>query len=259
MSADTQTRPPRDGLVRASRPGLEFRLAEDDGMPTLYGHFAVFNEWTEIHSIFEGDFLERIAPGAFKKTFREQRDEMRVLYQHGYDFKFGDDPLGPIDVLREDDEGGYYEVPLLDTPLIRGELVPRLEANLLGASFRFRVMREEFDEEPDASEDNPKGMPERTIKEAQVFEFGPVTFPAYEGATAGVRSLTDQFIFERLTRNPERLRELLEALPQRPGEAEEGDQETNGAGGEPHPVPASRSIPNRLWRLGRKEEAWKLP
>jgi hypothetical protein len=28
---------------------------------------------------------------------------------------------------------------------------------------------------------NPKGMPERTITEAKVFEFGPVTYPAYEG------------------------------------------------------------------------------
>ena len=25
-------------------------------------------------------------------------------------------------------------------------------------------------------------------------EFGPVTFPAYEGATAGVRSLTDWYL-----------------------------------------------------------------
>jgi hypothetical protein len=51
--------------------------------PTLFGHFAVFNEWTEIDSMFEGHFLERIAPGAFKKTFREQ--QQKVLFQHGQD------------------------------------------------------------------------------------------------------------------------------------------------------------------------------
>jgi HK97 family phage prohead protease len=206
--AQQSSQPPRDGLVRALRPGLELRAAGDEGMPTLFGHFAIFNEWTEIDSIFEGHFLERIAPGAFRKTFREQRDEMRVLFQHGMDWNIGDKPLGPIEDLREDKTGAYYEAPLLDTSYNR-DLLPGLEASLYGASFRFRVLREEFNEEPDPSDDNPKGLPERTIKEAQVFEFGPVTFPAYPNATAGVRSLTDEFLLARFAGEPEQLRELL--------------------------------------------------
>ena len=36
-------------------------------------------------------------------------------------------------------------------------------------------------------------MPERTLKEVRLLEFGPVVYPAYLGATAGVRSLTDWF------------------------------------------------------------------
>jgi phage head maturation protease len=35
------------------------------GMPTVSGHFAVFNRWTEIDSLFEGQFMERFAPGSF--------------------------------------------------------------------------------------------------------------------------------------------------------------------------------------------------
>ena len=42
-------------------------------------------------------------------------------------------------------------------------------------------------------EDGRTAFPERMIRETQVFEFGPVTFPAYEGASAGVRSLTDWY------------------------------------------------------------------
>lgn len=206
-------KPPRGNLFRGSRPGFDLRRdGGDDGMPTMFGHFAVFNRWTEIDSWFEGNFLERISPGAFKKTFTENKDRIRALFQHGKDPQIGDKPLGRIQQLREDEEGGYYEVELLDTAYNR-ELLPGLEAGLYGASFRFEVMREEFDEKPEPSDDNPRGLPERTLKELRLFEFGPVTFPAYQEATAGVRALTDEFLFAEICRNPTRARELLAATP----------------------------------------------
>jgi hypothetical protein len=66
-----------------------------------------------------------------------------------------------------------------------------------GASFRFRVTREHVVQTSDASTYNPLALPERTIQEARVMEFGPCTFPAYQGATAGVRSLTDWYLSTR--------------------------------------------------------------
>lgn len=233
-TAPTETgRPPRDQLVRASR-ALELVRADGEGdgegvsgglgMPTLHGHFAVFNEWTEINSAFEGHFLERIAPGAFAKTMSEQRDEIRVLFQHGHDPQIGDKPLGPIRSMSEDEHGASYEVPMLDTSYNR-DLLPGLEAGLYGSSFRFRVTREEFDQEPKRTEANPEGLPERTIKEVRLFEFGPVTFPAYAAATAGVRSLTDEIIFEGMLREPERARELLEFVLGREAEQDDGSDE----------------------------------
>jgi HK97 family phage prohead protease len=153
--------------------------------PTLFGHFAVFNEWTEIDSMFEGHFLERIAPGAFKKTFREQ--QQKVLFQHGQDPYLGDKILGQPETLAEDEIGAAYEVPLFrGLPEL---LMDGLRAGAYGSSFRFRMMREEFDQEPDESDHNPRGLPERTLKEVQVPEFGPVSFPAYASATAGVRAI----------------------------------------------------------------------
>lgn len=216
-------RPPKEDLVRACRNGVDVQRAtppesgeasaNENGMPTLFGHFTRFNEWTEIDSWYEGNFLERIAPGAFKKTFREQQP--KVLFQHGMDGTCGDKPLGPPDVLREEDDGPYYEVPLLDASYVR-DLIPGLDAGLYGASFRFSVMREEWVDEPAVSEDNPKGLPERTIKEVRCSEFGPVTFPAYPGATAGVRSMTDEYLAARMTNQPaDRLRSLLEYLEKR--------------------------------------------
>jgi HK97 family phage prohead protease len=177
-------------LLRASYPALELRATDGTGpgagMPTLVGHFARFDEWARIDSLHEGLFLERIAPGAFRDTFVRNRARIRVLFQHGKDPSIGEKPLGPIAELREDGEGAYYEVPMLDTAYNR-ELVPGLRAGLYGASFRFSVTREDFAARPKRSESNPDGIPERTIRAANVAEFGPVVFPAYSGATAGIR------------------------------------------------------------------------
>lgn len=211
VAAPRRDRPPRDMLFR-SAPLVELRAADEDGdddaLPTMFGHFCVFNVWTEIKSWYEGNFLERLAPGCCKKTFREHRGSIRPLFQHGFDPYIGDKPLGPVDDLRETETGGYYEVPLIDTPY-NAELLPGLRRNLYGTSFRFRVVREEFVREPGVSEHNPRGLPERTLKEIEVLEFGPVTFPAYPEATASVRSLTDEFVVMRFG-GPERLRELLD-------------------------------------------------
>ena len=162
-------------------------------MPTLRGHFARFNEWAEIDSAIEGHFLERIAPGAFAQTLARDRARIRVLFQHGKDPQAGSKPLGVATVLREDEQGGYFEVPLLDTQYVR-ELVPGLRAGAYGASFRFSVMRERFDPHPPASTYNERGLPERTLEQVRLLELGPVTFPAYAGATVGVRCLADWWL-----------------------------------------------------------------
>ena len=207
MSPTGQT-PPRENIVR-SAPGIELTRSGESGMPTLRGHFSVFDTWTTIDSAWEGTFRERVAPGAFTKTIQENRNNIKVLFQHGKDPQVGDKPLGAISDLREDETGAYYEVPLLDTSYNR-DLLPGLEAGLYGASFRFKVLREDFDRKPEASDHNPDGLPERTIKEAALYEFGPVTFGAYPTATAGVRSLTDDYIAQTIFGDAERARQFTE-------------------------------------------------
>ena len=180
-----------------------FELRDDGETPTLVGHFAVFDEWSEINSRFEGQFLERISPGAFDKTFAENRRNMRVLFQHGRDANVGEQPLGSIEELRSEPEGAYYEVGLFrGVPQL---ILEGLKAGVYGASFRFRAMKEDWNDRAEESEHNPTGMRERTITEAKVMEFGPVTFPAYEGASAGLRSITDWWFEQDLRRQLEAL------------------------------------------------------
>jgi len=213
-------RPPRDNLVRSVMPGVELREASEDHRPTLTGHFAVFNQWTKIDSAFEGTFMERLAPGSFAQSIQSKRDQIRVLFQHGQDPQIGNKPLGPIAELAEDKVGAYYEVPLLDTSYNR-DIEPGLRAGLYGASFRFSVMKEEFKRNAPKSPYNPDGLPERTIQEVDLMEFGPVTFPAYAGASAGVRSDTDDYIRRLLVPEFDEIREALKAL---------GQQALSGAG-----------------------------
>jgi HK97 family phage prohead protease len=239
--------PPRENLVRAVLPGAQLEeRAAGDGIGVLKGEFAVFNEWTEINSAWEGNFLERIAPTAFNKTFAENRQGMKVLYDHGHDPQIGNKPLGTISDLRATDTGAYYEVPLFDTSYNR-DLLPGLKAGVYGASFRFKVMREEFDKTPERSDYNPNRLPERTITEARVMEFGPVTFPAYEGASAGVRSLTDEYIVSQIFGSPDRVRSLLESLvPSR-------DESTG-----PTPAPSEEAAPVALQPERREVPAKKF-
>lgn len=190
---------PRDDLFRARAAAPELRsddLGEDDGIGLMTGYFAVFDQWTEINSHWEGRFMERFASGAFTQTIKQGRDAMRVLYDHGYDPQIGNKVLGPIRDLAADATGCAYGVPLYDTSYNR-DLLPGLKDGAYGASFRFRVMKETWEDHPKASDHNPDRLPERTVLEAWVPEFGPVTFPAYAGASAGVRSLTDRYRGDR--------------------------------------------------------------
>lgn len=187
---------PVDNLVRAryDQGAAELRAEGGSEGRTLHGYFAVFDRWTTINSWYEGNFMERVGDKAFTRTFKERGDKIRVLYDHGSDPSIGNKPLGAPDVLRaEKGVGAYYESELFDTGYVN-ELIPALRAKQLGASFRFRVTGEQWVEPKKASEHNPDRLPERTITDVDLYEFGPVTFPAYEDATAGVRSGSDGFI-----------------------------------------------------------------
>lgn len=179
----------------------------------LVVRFSPFNVWYEVSSWWEGDFLERTVRGAFAKTMAESKANIRCLYDHGYDFQIGNKVLCPTDVLREDADAAVLEGDLFNTSYNR-DLLPGLQASCYGSSFRFRVIKEEWNDEPGVSDHNPKGLPERTILEVRLFEAGPVTFPASPTATAAVRSMTDSY-YERLrSREPQAYDALYERAAQ---------------------------------------------
>lgn len=184
--------------IRLVERSAEFRATEaaqnGDGR-TLEGHAAVFNVPTEINS-WEGTFQERIAPGAFRKTLAARRPI--VQYDHGKDVRVGSTPIASIQELREDDHGLFVQARLFDNDVVE-PVRQAIEGNAIsGMSFRFQVTRDEWrdsggklvdpEDIGDLMRTGDRGPLQRTVREVQLFELGPVAFPAYESTTVSVRS-----------------------------------------------------------------------
>lgn len=194
---DPRERPPRDNLVRAME-STEFRAADpeatDGRLGTIFGRMANYNTWAEVRSRTEGHFMERVAPGAFTKTFAENRSRMKIIYDHGQDAHIGRNSLGPLEDVIDDSTGIDYSGGLIDTDYNRNRIQPQLRAGVLGSSYRFDTVKDSWKQNPGRSAWNPSGLPERTVIEAKVIELGPTPFPTYDGTSAGVRSLTDEYL-----------------------------------------------------------------
>lgn len=211
---DTQTLPGL-AIVRNTLVGTTLRSAdpERDDLGLMDVRFSPFNTWYRIDSFWEGAFLERTVPGFAKRTFAAHKAATRIdahniktLFNHGMDFHIGDKLLGDIEEAQEDEDSPRTTVRLWDTSYNR-DLLPGLRSGAYGSSFMFQVIRDEWNNEPQKSDHNPDGLPERTIREARILEAGPVTWPASPTATAGMRcaSGTDAYYEHLARRDPQRV------------------------------------------------------
>ena len=212
---------PSDVIDRVAMPPQEMRRTtpfalanpdDDDGL-TLDGYAAVFNRKTIIDS-WEGRFWEQVAPGAMKKSFRE--NPPRVQFDHGRHPLIGSIPIGApvagfpreeVDAALAPEGGAHIVARLHDNWLIQPVRDAIASESVNGMSFRFGVVTEVWH---DASgkqirdeqvlhdllrrswlEDVPdEELLVRTLKEIRVPELGPVVWPAYAETSVGVRSRT---------------------------------------------------------------------
>ena len=209
---ERHARPPMEGVERES-PFVLVRDASADGEAgdglTLDGYAAVFNRETIIDS-WEGRFKEKIAPGAMKKSFRENPPV--VQFDHGRHPMVGSIPIAAVETCREETdpvrapEGGAHIIARLhDNWLIQPVRDAISTGAIGGMSFRFGVVKEEWRDHTGkliTDEDELYGLlrrtwvedvPDeellvRTLKELKVPELGPVVWPAYGDTSVGVRS-----------------------------------------------------------------------
>lgn len=149
-------------------------LRTKGGKRRLAGYAAVFNQETRI-----GGLRERVAPGAFTRAVKNGQD-VRALIDHDSRLILGRTSAGTLR-LGEDQHGLHFEVDLPDTSIARDLAVSLERGDITGASFGFMPAKRggmEVDNE------DPELI---WIRDVDLYDVGPVTFPAYEQTEVGLR------------------------------------------------------------------------
>lgn len=172
--------------ITGRKVGVETR---SDGGKTIVGYGAVFYRATDQGTEYRlwKDMVERIKPGAFDRALSERQD-VRGLFNHDAARILGRTASGTMR-LSIDEIGLRYEIDLPDTQEARDLATLIDRGDITGSSFSFGANKTEW-------EDMPDGMSVRAIVDLDLYDVGPVTYPAYEATSAAVRSAEHQTLIE---------------------------------------------------------------
>ena len=158
----------------------EVQLTRDANRPSITGYASGFFDGTERteFELFPG-VRERVDPSAFDKTL-SRGDDVRALFNHDPTQILGRSTSGTLR-LRTDAIGLRYDVDLGESSIARDVAEHIQRRDVTGSSFAFLIREEDW-------ETLESGVDIRTIKQADLFDVGPVTFPAYEGSSVELKS-----------------------------------------------------------------------
>ena len=164
---------------------IELKAEGSAPLPAIRGYTTVFDQEIEIKTYF-GAFRETIRPGAFSRVLGENPD-VRALFNHDPNNVLARSTNQTL-TLRQDSRGLYIEVRPSDTTVGRDVVALIERGDVTGMSFAFTIARvrwEEFGEDEDE-------LDMREILEIdQLYDVGPVTYPAYDQTTAEVMRMND--------------------------------------------------------------------
>ena len=173
-SADEQ--PERRALAMKN---AEVRIADDGDERKIVGYASVFYDGTpDTEYQLWDDYVERIMPGSFDRALAE-KDDVRGLFNHDPDHLLGRTSSGTM-TLSVDKRGLAYEIQPGETTMARDVVEHIKRGDVDGSSFAFRVTDEDIRKENDVYI--------REISGVQLFDVGPVTYPAYTATTSGYRT-----------------------------------------------------------------------
>lgn len=170
-------------ITAAEASSVEMRDVQGAG-PVLTGYAAVYYKPGEAGSryMLAEDCEERILPGAFDRALRERQD-IRGLFNHDANQVLGRTTSGTMSLIT-DARGLRYEISPPDTGPGRDVVTVVRRRDVTGSSFAFCARKDTITIEPR----NGRPYYIRTIEDVDLFDVGPVTFPAYEATDAGARA-----------------------------------------------------------------------
>lgn len=178
-------------FTHAKRACAHLENRADGQPPTIVGYGAVFYDPADPGTEYDlsdswGGFCERIMPGAFDRAIRE--DDVRGLFNHDPNQILGRTAANTMR-LSVDKVGLRYEIDPPDTQTARDIMESLKRGDVSGSSFSFSINEQVWRDIKDAVTGEVTTVRELTA--VSLFDVGPVSFPAYEGTTAGVRSAAD--------------------------------------------------------------------
>lgn len=144
------------------------------------------------------DTWERIMPGAFDDALGRP-DDVRCLQNHDPRLLLGRNMSETLR-LSVDASGLHYETDTPDTSAGRDTVISLERGDMTGSSFAFIAQRASWVEETDEDGDT---LYYRQIEAVELFDVGPVTYPAYSGTDSGVRGSRSAGIFAVESRTAE--------------------------------------------------------
>lgn len=131
-----------------------------------------------------GGFVERIAPGAARKTLADGGDVLCQIH-HDYRYLLGRTTSGTLR-LTDDKVGLDYETDLPDISYARDLAVLAERGDIAHSSFWFRAIKDHWEVSDD-------GYVLRTLIEFELRDVAPVVTPAYPDTSVAVRSFAERF------------------------------------------------------------------
>jgi HK97 family phage prohead protease len=140
----------------------------------IRGYAALFNS----PSLDLGGWVEEIAPGAFTNVLK--KSDPRLLFNHDPNYLLARRSAGTLK-LKEDSRGLFYVGALIPGDSVSYNIRKRIaRRDIQGNSFHFIAEKDEWIFE--------RGKPDKRIliEVGELFDVGPVTYPAYPDTTVSV-------------------------------------------------------------------------
>ena len=157
-----------------------------------------FEGYASVFGNMDGD-REIVCKGAFTKTIQENKNRIKILWQHQIKV-----PIGLPMEMHEDDKGLYIKGKISDTTQGRDTLILMRDGVVTEMSIGYCVVKEAYDRVRNLS----------NLQELKLWEISPVTYGANDQAGVGVVKSLD-ILVEDITKgtlSAEEVLKLVEAL-----------------------------------------------